>query len=81
MNSLLLFKQNIKTAYFNLSDISTFLTCSLSVKVLVLNFLLIITITYSLGSISAVSRVRSLILPEEGMSGGSFSRTAAGNRQ
>ena len=37
-------------------------------------------ITYSLGSISAVSRVRSLILPEEGMSRGSFSRTAAGNR-
>ena len=33
----------------------------------------------SLGSISAVSRVRSLILPE-GMSAGSFSRTAAGNR-
>ena len=37
-----------------------------------------------LGSISAVSRVRSLILPEErlfrGMSAGSFSRTAAGNR-
>ena len=37
-----------------------------------------------LGSISAVSRVRSLILPEEslfgGMSVGSFSRTAAGNR-
>ena len=39
----------------------------------------------SLGSISAVSRVRSLILPEErlsfgGMSAGSLSRTAAGNR-
>ena len=34
-----------------------------------------------IGSISAVSRVRSLILPEErGMSAGSFSRTAAGNR-
>ena len=37
-----------------------------------------------LGSISAVSRVRSLILPEErlfrGMSVGSFSRTVAGNR-
>ena len=37
-----------------------------------------------LGSISAVSRVRSLILPEErlfrGMSAGSFPRTAAGNR-
>ena len=34
-----------------------------------------------LGSISAVSRVRSLILPEKrGMSAGSFSRTAAGNR-
>ena len=37
-----------------------------------------------LGSISTVSRVRSLILPEErlirGMSVGSFSRTAAGNR-
>ena len=37
-----------------------------------------------LGSISAVSQVRSLILPEErlfqGMSVGSFSRTAAGNR-
>ena len=37
-----------------------------------------------LGSISAVSRVWSLILPEErlfrGMSVGSFSRTAAGNR-
>ena len=34
------------------------------------------------GSISTVSRVRSLILPEErwGMSVGSFSRTAAGNR-
>ena len=36
------------------------------------------------GSISAVSRVRSWILPEEdecwGMSAGSFSRTAAGNR-
>ena len=35
------------------------------------------------GSISAVSRVRSLILPEEtfrGMSAVSFSRTAAGNR-
>ena len=36
------------------------------------------------GSISAVSRVRSVILPEEslfgGMSAGSFSRTAAGNR-
>ena len=31
------------------------------------------------GSISAVSRVRSLILPR-GMSAGSFSRTAAGNR-
>ena len=39
---------------------------------------------HKLGSISAVSRVRSLILPEErlfrGMSAGSFSRTAAGNR-
>ena len=39
---------------------------------------------YYLGSISAVSRVRSLILPEErlfrGMSAGSFSRTAAANR-
>ena len=35
----------------------------------------------AIGSISAVSRVRSLILPEErGMSAGSFSRTAAGNR-
>ena len=39
-----------------------------------------------LGSIFAFSRVRSLILPEErhglfrGMSAGSFSRTAAGNR-
>ena len=34
-----------------------------------------------LGSISGVFRVRSLILPEErGMSAGSFSRTAAGNR-
>ena len=38
------------------------------------------------GSISSVSRVRSLILPDEdegmgmGMSVGSFSRTAAGNR-
>ena len=32
------------------------------------------------GSISAVSRVRSLILPEKRMSVGSFSRTAAGNR-
>ena len=40
--------------------------------------------TKQLGSISAVSRVRSLILPKErlfrGMSAGSFSRTAAGNR-
>ena len=37
--------------------------------------------TKTIGSISAVSRVRSLILPEErGMSAGSFSRTAAGNR-
>ena len=39
---------------------------------------------FSLGSISAVSRVRCVILPEEslfgGMSAGSFSRTAAGNR-
>ena len=37
----------------------------------------------AVGSISAVSRVRSLILPEEtfrGMSAVSFSRTAAGNR-
>ena len=37
----------------------------------------------AVGSISTVSRVRSLILPEElirGMSVGSFSRTAAGNR-
>ena len=38
----------------------------------------------TIGSISAVSRVRSLILPEKrlsrGMSAGSFSRTAAGNR-
>ena len=35
--------------------------------------------TYCLGSISTVSRVRSLILPG-GMRAGSFSRTAAGNR-
>ena len=40
---------------------------------------------WPLGSISPVSRVRSLILPEanrdfRGMSAGSFSRTAAGNR-
>ena len=37
----------------------------------------------AVGSISAVSRVRSLIFPEEtfrGMSAVSFSRTAAGNR-
>ena len=35
----------------------------------------------STSPMSAVSRVRSLILPEEkGMSAGSFSRTAAGNR-
>ena len=33
-----------------------------------------------IGSISTVSRVRSLILPEDEMSVGSFSRTAAGNR-
>ena len=37
-------------------------------------------VNLNLGSISTVSRVRSLILPEEGMSVGSFSRTAAGNR-
>ena len=36
-------------------------------------------VNLNLGSISTVSRVRSLILPE-GMSVGSFSRTAAGNR-
>ena len=42
---------------------------------------MIVNLSYAfyIGSISAVSRVRSLILPR-GMSAGSFSRTAAGNR-
>ena len=47
------------------------------------NFLLGVGGGGAVGSISAVSRVRSLILPEEtfrGMSAVSFSRTAAGNR-
>ena len=43
-----------------------------------------VKVAVSIGSISAVSRVQSLILPEKrlfrGMSAGSFSRTAAGNR-